>query len=243
MAKNVYLSDSNIGLGAFSLPVLNFVERDEQLKARNPQLNELERAAVVYFGMLAETPEPTRGGDAIYIDSNFNSDKNFWAEQERRARYDVAGTGYIKFIKDSVTTAYYQNLKRLQEWLSANGLTEGIQKTLNEQSRRLQGLRAGIEASKAAAARALGLSQITEEMSEEARAEAAEAQAKAQKQYNEALDRENELNRQLDNISKGLPADYKSGDLAAGGVPVLPLVAGGLFIFWLGTRKGKKAVR
>lgn len=243
MAKKVYLSDSNIGLGAFSLPVLNFIERDEQLKARNPQLNELERAAVVYFGMLAETPEPTRGGEGIYIDSTFNNDKSFWAEQERRARYDVGGTGYIKFVKDSVTTAYYQNLKRLQEWLAANGLTEGIQKTLNEQSRRLQGLRAGIEASKAAAARALGLSQITEEMSEEARAEAAEAQAKAQKQFNEALDRENELNRQLDNISKGLPADYKSGDFAAGGVPVLPLVAGGLFIFWLGTRKGKKAVK
>ena len=71
----------------------------------------------------------------------------------------------------------------------------------------------------------------------------AQAQAQAQKQYNEAVERENVLNKQLDNLSKGLPADFRSGDLAAGGVPVLPLVVGGLFLFWLGKRKGRKAAR
>lgn len=238
MAKKVYIRDKDIGLGAFSLPVLTFSERDEELKARNPQLDEQERAAVVYFGMLADTPEPTRSGEALYINDDIsNADK--WLNYENDAKYTAFGRIHLNFIKDSVQTAYYKNLKRLQEWLSYNGLTTGIQKTLNEQKRRLAGLRAGIEESKAAAARALGLSQITEEMSEEARAEAAEAQAKAQKDYYAAIERENELNRQLDNISKGLPADYTPGEIA--GFHAWGIVAGGVLLFWLGTRKGRRA--
>lgn len=256
MAKNVYLT--NTGIGCFSLPILEFYERNEELKRTNPQLNDQERAAVVYFGMLAEQPEPTTINKAWYIEPNNakirkspfvivkdETAQNIenWLNIEHDAKYKFEGSLRIGATESTAQTAYYNNLKRLQDWIAYNGLWGGIQKTLNEQSRKLQGLRAGILASQAAAAKALALSQITDEMTDEARVEAAQAQAQAQKQYNEAIERENVLNKQLDNISKGLPADFKSGDLAAGGVPVLPIVVGGLFLFWLGKRKGRKAAQ
>lgn len=255
MARKVYLT--NTGIGCFTLPILEFYERNEILKKTNPQLNDEERAAVVYFGMLAEQPEPTTINKAWYIEPNNakirkglvvlkdETAQNIenWLTIENDAKYKVEGALRIGATEATAQTAYYNNVKRLQDWIAYNGLWNGIQKTLMEQSRKLQGLRAGIEASKAAAAKALGLSQITDEMTDEARVEAAQAQAQAQKQYNEAIERENKLNKQLENLSKGLPADFKSGDLAAGVVPVLPLVVGGLFLFWLGERKGRKAAR
>ena len=256
MARKVYLT--NTGIGCFTLPILEFYERNEILKKTNPQLNDEERAAVAYFGMLAEQPEPTTINKAWYIEPNNakirkspfvivkdETAKNIenWLTIENEAKYKFEGSLRIGATEATAQTAYYNNLKRLQDWISYNGLWGGIQTTLNEQSRKLQGLRAGILASQAAAAKALALSQITDEMTDEARVEAAQAQAKAQREYDEAIERENVLNKQLDNISKGLPADFKSGDLAAGGVPVLPLFVGGLFFFLLGERKGRKAAR
>lgn len=249
MARKVYLT--NTGIGCFTLPILEFYERNKILKKTNPQLNDEERAAVVYFGMLAEQPEPTTINKAWYIEPNNakirkglvvlkdETAQNIenWLTIENDAKYTFEGVLRIGPTEATAQTAYYNNVKRLQDWIAYNGLWNGIHKTLMEQSRKLQGLRAGIEASKAAAEKALGLSQITDEMTDAARVEAAQAQAQAQKQYNEAIERENTLNKQLDNLSKGLPADFKSGDLAAGGVPVLPLVVGGLFLFWLCERK------
>lgn len=252
MAKKIYLKDSDIGLGAFSLPVLEFNERMIDLKRRNPQLNDEERAAVVYFGMLADTPQPTTENKVYYLEPQNGPFKQFevnnnpekWLDIENKLRYTSASILFQSAFKESEpATGYYNNVLRLQYWISYNGLWNGIQKTLMEQSRKLQGLRAGIEASKAAAAKALGLSQITDEMTDEARVEAAQAQAQAKKQYDEAIERENTLNKQLDNLSKGLPADFKSGDTLAGGFPVLPVFIGGLFIFLLGERKGRKAAR
>lgn len=253
--------EKDIGLGVFSLPVLSFKERMDLLKQTNPELSEQARAAVAYFGMLAEMPAPTAEYEAYYIEPQNSLTKyqeagtNFqnWVNIENTIRENAPKSksifygGPLKYAsaiagltKADANTAYYKNLERLQYWIASNGLNEGIKKTLAEQSRKLQGIRAGIAESKAQAARALAMSQITEEMTDEARFEAAEAQAKAEENYNSAIEREQELNRQLDNISKGLPADYKSGEVVSGGVPVLPLVLGGLFLFWLGTRRGKK---
>ena len=252
MAQKIYLKDSVLGLGAFSFPVLTFNERMIDIKRRNPQLNDQERAAVVYFGMLADTPQPTTENKVYYLEpqngpfTEFEANNNpeNWLDIENKLKYTAVSPIFQSALKESEpATGYYNNVLRLQYWISYNGLWNGIHKTLMEQSRKLQGLRAGIEASKAAAAKALAYSQINDEMTDEARVEAAQAQAQAQKQYDEAVERENVLNKQLDNISKGLPADFKSGDLAAGGVPVLPLVVGGLFIFWLGKRKGRKAAQ
>lgn len=239
MAKKIYRSDDTIGMGVFSLPVLTFVERFERLKTTNPQLDEQGRAAVAYFGMLAEQPEPSRMGNGVYIDETFNSDIGSWPKIEHEFRYTPFGAGYLKFIEDDVVTAYYKQVKRLQDYISYNALNDGIEKTLMEQKRKLAGLRAGIAESKAQAARALALSQITDEMTDEARFEAAEAQAKAQKNYDEAIARETELEKQLDNISRGLPADFGSTK-TAGEFPILLIIAGGALLYWLGTRKGKR---
>ena len=252
MAQKIYLKDSDIGLGAFSLPVLEFNERMLDLKKRNPQLNDEERAAVVYFGMLSDTPQPTTTNNVYYLEPQNGPYKQFeennnpenWLKIEDILRYSSASILFQgAFGKSDPATGYFNNVLRLQYWIAYNGLWNGIHKTLMEQERKLQGIRAGILASQAAAAKALALSQITDEMTDEARVEAAQAQAQAKKQYDEAVERENVLNKQLDNISKGLPSDFNSGDLAAGGVPVLPLVVGGLFLFWLGKRKGRKAER
>lgn len=245
MARKIYLKDT--GIGCFTLPILEFYERNEILKKTNPQLNDEERAAVIYFGMLAEQPEPTTINNAWYIEPNNakikkstfvtikdETAKNIenWLNIENAAKYEFDGVLRLGLTEATAQTAYYNNLKRLQDWISYHGLWTGIEKTLLEQKRKLQGLRAGILASQAAAAKALALSQITDEMTDEARVEAAQAQAQAQKQYDKAIERENDLNRQLDNISKGLPADFKSGDLAAGGLPVWLLVVGGIFFLF-----------
>lgn len=253
--------ENEIGLGAFSLPVLSFNDRVNLLKKTNPELSPDKAAAVAYFGMLAERPAPSGDYEAFYINPenstyiNLEDGENFsnWLTIEeyvrslpKRAESMILGgplkyaTKYAGLTKTDANTAYYKNLKRLQDWIAANGLYGGIKKTLSEQSRKLQGIQAGILASKQAAARALALSQITDEMTEDARIEAAENIAKNQKKYDEAIEQEAELNKKLDNIKNGLPADYQSGEMAAGGVPVLPLLAGGLLLFWLGTRKGKK---
>lgn len=251
MARKIYLT--NTGIGCFSLPILEFYERNEILKKTNPQLNDEERAAVTYFGMLAEQPEPTTINKVWYIEPNNakirkspfiitkdESARNIenWLTIENDAKYTFEGVLRLGATEATAQTAYYNNLKRLQDWIAYNGLWGGIQATLNEQSRKLQGLRAGILASQAAAAKALALSQITDEMTDEARVEAAQAQAKAQKEYDEAIERENILNKQLDNISKGLPADFRSEAEKTNYIPYI--IAGGAFLYWLGTRRVEK---
>lgn len=248
MAKKIYISDENIGLGAFSFPVLTFNERMDDLKRRNPQLDDNERAAVVYFGMLADTPQPTKTGNVYYLEPENgpykqieeNKNKENWFDIEENLKYHAVGHIMTSAFKEiDAATGYFNNVKRLQDWISYNGLWGGIQTTLNEQSRKLQGLRAGILASQAAAAKALALSQITDEMTDEARVEAAQAQAKAQKEYDEAIERENVLNKQLDNISKGLPADFRTeAEKTKNYIPYI--IAGGALLYWLGTRRGKK---
>lgn len=255
--------EKDIRLGVFSLPVLSFVESMDFLKQTNPELSEQARAAVAYFGMLAEMPAPT-SGEAFYIDPQNALTKYRETGENIQNWLDIESTikdeapkgksifygGPLKYAaaiagltKADATTAYYKNLERLQEWIAANGLNEGIKKTLAEQSRKLQGIRAGIAESKAAAARAMAISQITDEMSDEARFDAAEAQAKAKEEYENAIAKENELQKQLNNISKGLPADYQEAAGVFAGVPTWGIIAGGILLFWLGTRKGRKAAR
>lgn len=243
MAQKIYLKDSDVGLGCFSLPVLTFNERNEILKTTNPQLNEQERAAVVYFGMLAEQPEPSGNLEAYYIEpengpykeTELNYEQERWLEFEREMRYGaLIGAMYRQSLeKADAITAYYKNLARLQNYIAYYGLGEGIQKTLMEQKRKLAGLRAGIEASKAAAAKALAMSQITDEMSDEAKFEAAQKQGEAQRQMDAAISKGNELERQLNNISNGLPADFgseSSGGSSGGGL--LALLAAGAAAFF-----------
>lgn len=64
--------------------------------------------------------------------------------------------------------SYIESVYHLNKYLYWNGLYDGVQKALSEESRKLQGLRAQALASQAAAAKALALSRSSEDVSEEA---------------------------------------------------------------------------
>ena len=122
---------------------------------------------------------------------------------------------------------------KLELYLSKLGLMEGIKKTLAEQSRKAQAGEAAAQASKAAAAYAAAQAKIAKEQAEAARIEAAKAEAEAKKEAEASARAEQEFRQQLDNISNGLPADYKPNKW--GWVAVAVAVAGVYFV----TRGGK----
>lgn len=212
MATNVYIDDSVIGLGCFSLPVLEFTERAEILKANSPQLDEQARASVVYFGMLAEQPVPTGDKKALYIDydktpwTNKTPTIDDWYKIEKNIRYSPLGPQYLSSMASAADaqTAYYKNLANLQKWLSYNGLTQGIQKTLNEESRKRQKELAQLQGSQAAAAYSLAMKRLNESTTEEARIEAAKEIGKYETQMKENLAREEELKSELAAIEAGI---------------------------------------
>lgn len=209
MAKKIYTTNEKIGLGFFSLPILEFNERFEEITKNNPQLTPVEAAAVVYFGMCADTPIPTKQTDVyavVWADTGIPVEQ--WLESEYNQRYYAVYSGIRPpLVKVDAQTGYLNNVKVLQTWLSYNGLYEGIEKTLTEESRKLQAQAAAAAASAQSAAYALAMSRITDDMTEQARVEAAQRQADAQKQYNAAIEQENRTREQLDRISKGLPPE------------------------------------
>ena len=250
MVKTVYMNDP-FRIGIFSLPILEFTERMETAKKTTPQMaNDPQAlAARVYFGMLAEQPKPTREDEAEYIDwERGGIDKKEWLRYEEEIKYrnpfknPFSPTLINPIISRYITrtdaqTAYFSSLKNLQSWLAYYGLTEGIQKTLMEASRKRQADLAAIAASNAAAARALAFSQVTADMTEEARREAAENEARARKTLDENLTKEAEIKQDLENIKNGYLVEKTGGSVW----PWLLLGAGAFFA--LGKSKGKKAVK
>ena len=241
MAKKVYIDD--VGLGIFSFPVLAFNERMQTAKETTPQMNEQERAARVYFGMLAEQPKPTRETDVYFIDweksSPYKSGElvpiEKWLQFENGAKYSVFGNILIPFVQADPQTAYFSALKNLQTWLAYYGLMDGIQKTLMEESRRRQADLARIAASNAAAAKALALSRQTAYMTEEARINAAENEARAKKTLEENLTKEAEIKQELENIKAGYLVEKTGGSVW----PWLLLGAGAFYA--LGKKNGKRS--
>lgn len=245
MATKVYIDD--LGLGVFSLPVLAFNERMETAKETTPQMaGDLQAlAARVYFGMLAEQPKPTRETDVYFIDWENSSvyksgeltPKDEWLKKERTAKYTAMGRLLVPIVQADAQTAYFSALKNLQSWLAYYGLTEGIQKTLMEASRKRQADLAALAASNAAAARALAFSQQTADMTEEARVKAAENEARARQTLDENLTKEAEIKQELENIKSGYLVEKTGGS-------VWPwLLLGASAFFALGKSKGKKAVK
>lgn len=240
MAKKIYRPNDIFGLGVFSYPILEFNERMETAKQTTPQLagNLQVLAARVYFGMLAEQPKPTREDDVYFTDwENSDVDKKDWLKYEELTKYSVFDWLNAYRVKTDAQTAYFFALKNLQTWLAYNGLTEGIQKTLMEASRKRQADLAAIAASNAAAARALALSKQTADMTEEARVKAAENEARAKKTLDENLTKEAEIKQDLENIKAGYLVEKTGGSVW----PWLLLGAGAFYA--LGKRKGKKAVK
>ena len=240
MAKKVYIDD--IGLGVFSFPVLAFNERMETAKETTPQLDEQARAARVYFGMLAEQPKPTRETDVYFIDwensSVYKSGEltpiDEWEKKEYTAKYSALGRLFVPFVQADAQTAYFSALKNLQTWLAYYGLTEGIQKTLMEASRKRQKDLAALAESNAAAARALAYSQQTADMTEEARINAAKNEAQAKKTLEENLTKEAELKQELENIKAGYLVEK------TGGISWPWLLLGAGVFYALGKNKGKR---
>lgn len=105
--------------------------------------------------------------------------------------------------------AWDLNKYKLELYLSKLGLMDGINKTIAEQSRAAQAGAAQAQASQAAAAYAAAQAKIAKEKAEAARIEAARAEAEAKKEAEASAKQEKEFRKKLENISNGLPPDYK----------------------------------
>lgn len=215
--KNLYRSYFTGGqLGIFTEPLLNFVATYNTLRKNNPELKEQQAAATAYFSMLAETPIPTTGETAQIFTSILNETEDIDPYQMlgKDGYFIVYGDGVHKVVSgDSLqempaADAYFIMVARLQKFLAKMGLTEGIEKTLKEQSRKAQAAQAQAQASQAAAAYAAAMAQKAAEEVKVSREEAAEAIAKANKDYEEAIKAEAAEQKKLQNIAAGLPADF-----------------------------------
>ena len=237
MAKKIYRPNDIFGLGVFAYPILEFNERMETAKQTTPQMSgDLQAlAARVYFGMLAEQPMPTREDDTYYLDwEGIGLEKKDWLEAEEWVKYHAFPIYGVPTQKTDAQTAYFSALKNLQSWLAYYGLTEGIKKTLAEESRKKQAELAAIQESKAAAARALAYSRMNEDLSEEARYKAAENEGRAQRELDENLKKEAEIKQELENIKAGYLVQQTGGSVW----PWLLLGAGAFYA--LGKDKGKR---
>lgn len=76
------------------------------------------------------------------------------------------GSSDVRLTRD-LQTSYISSVYHLNRFLVYNGLYAGVEKTLAEESRRLQKLRAQALASQAAAAKALALARASENVSQE----------------------------------------------------------------------------
>lgn len=169
MAKKVYLGEELFGLGALTYPTLTFKERDEALQQTQPGLKPEERAAIIYFAMLAETPMPTASGEynsIVYEDLEASAPYTEWPVMEEQTKYHAIPG--VTFTQRTLQESYAVNLAHLQRYIQQSNLWTGIKKTLLEQSRKKQAEKAALDAQKAAAARALAMNEITEEVAQEA---------------------------------------------------------------------------
>jgi hypothetical protein len=236
--KNLYRSYFTGGpLGVFTEPLLNFVATYNTLRKNNPELKEQPAAATAYFSMLAETPTPTTGATAQISKSILNETEDIDPYQMlgKDGYFIVYGDGVHKLVsRDSLQAmpaadAYFIMVARLQKFLAKMGLTEGIQKTLNEQSRQAQKAQAQAQASQAAAAYAAAMAKKAAEEVKISREDAAEAIAQANKDFEEAVKQEAAEKKKLQNIAAGLPADFDENAglkkiLVIGGIAIVGIL-------------------
>lgn len=223
-------------LGVFSFPVYEFNRRFESLKRSNPQLLPEPAAANAYFSMIAEQPKPTATPDYLVRIWGYTKNAPFekWLEIEKNAAQKMKMPVSYAYPVEKVDlqTAYYTNLANLQKWLNYYGLTGGIEKTLNEESRKRQQEKAQLDAMNAAAAYKLAM--LNKEAAAGAEREAAEKAGKINEQLNENLERETQLKNELAQLEAGiLPG-------AGSGFPWLPVLGIGAAAFLLLRKKGAR---
>lgn len=219
MAKKVYRDDALFGLGALSYPTLTFQERSDIIKESQPGMTDQERAAVVYFGMLAEVPTPTSSGNynSILYEQVEENEPDFkkWPAYEINMKYSAVGM--LPTTQRSLQESYAVNLYHLQQYLVKHGLWNGIEKTLSEESRRRQADRAALDAQAAAAAKALAYGRMTQD------------EATAVK--NRVEQQQAEIDRQLEELKAGI-LPQEPGQTATGGSSILPIAAAAAAAFF-----------
>lgn len=211
-------------LGELVAPVWCFEYENNLLKKSNPELDDQERAATIYFSILARNPVVTSTDTAPWYDWENILDKTKQTPEwmlgvERIAAIPAVTIGEgltakelyrlnANYLPTPANEAYFKAVAKLQKYIAKRGLWNGIQKTLNEQSRKSQAEKAALDASAAYAAYAAAMARMNAATSEEARIEAAKAEAAADEMSIKAQQAEIELQKKLDNISKGLPEDF-----------------------------------
>lgn len=211
-------------LGELVAPVWCFEYENNLLKNSNPELDDQERAATIYFSILARNPVVTSTDPAPWYDWENILDKTKQTPEwmlgvERIAAIPQITIGQgadakelyklsANYLPTPANEAYFKAVAKLQKYIAKRGLWNGIQKTLNEQSRKSQAEKAALDASAAYAAYAAAMARMNADINEEARIEAAKAEAAADEMSIKAQQAEIELQKKLDNISKGLPEDF-----------------------------------
>lgn len=106
-------------------------------------------------------------------------------EKDKKGKWKVMYNFVNVRLTRPLKESYIQSIYHLNRYLYYNGLYSGVQKTLSEESRKLQGLKAQADASAQAAAYALAMSRINENISEEVTEKYEKQLAEAQKQAQE----------------------------------------------------------
>lgn len=91
----------------------------------------------------------------------------FGIAKNDNGKWQMAFLGKPVRLTRTLKESYVASVYHLNRYLVYNGLYDGVRKTLAEESRRLQGLRAQALASQQAAAKALALSKASENVQEE----------------------------------------------------------------------------
>lgn len=254
--------EPNYELGPWSYPISTFLARFFQLKHNSPQYTDEEAAAVTYFGMVAEQPEPTAEFTDISIDWTAVDTIAYNIQAYDPIQKDLGPNGLLVYFENKLLTktcikkdghsyigikkndkgkwriyfiweqvrvtrtlqeSYVDAVYHLNRYLAYNGLYSGVQKTLSEESRKLQGLRAQALASQQAAAKALALSRASEDVQEE-------AVKRYEKQLKEAQVKEDEINDYLNKLSN---VPEGQGNISSSGTSsIIPLALGAAAAFF-----------
>ena len=144
----------------------------------------------------------------------------FGIKKDDKGKWKITFLGKSVRLTRTLKESYEASVYHLNRFLVYNGLYDGVRKTLAEESRRLQGLRAQALASQQAAAKALALSKASENVSEE-------AINRYEKQLEEAQVKEAEITDYLQKLSR---TPEGQGSTSSSGVSgIIPLAIGAAF--------------
>ena len=239
-------------LGELVAPVWLFEYENNLLKNSNPELDDQARAATIYFSILARNPVVTSTEAAPWYDWETLLDATKQTPEwmlgvESLAAIPAVTIGQVVTAKElyklntnylpiPANEAYFKAIAKLQKYIAKRGLWNGIQKTLNEQSRKSQAEKAALDAQAQAAAYAAAMARMNADVSEEARIEAAEAESAANELLKQAQEAEIKLQNKLENISNGLPEDFGEQKKTS---PVIWLAVGAVAAYFFFGRGGK----